>query len=435
MPVLIKGTEEGSIARRYDIAPGTVLISINGHDINDVLDFRFYESNREVEMLLEKGGEKRKLKIKKDEYESLGLCFETYLMDKQKSCKNKCMFCFIDQLPKGMRESLYFKDDDSRLSFLFGNYITLTNLTQHDIDRIIEMHISPVNVSVHTMEPELRVKMMANPNAGRSLDMLRQLAANGISINCQLVLCPQINDGEHLEYSLKELVSLGEAVRSIALVPVGLTNHRDGLYPLRLHTAVEAEKIVDTAERFAQQCLEKFGRRMIHAADELYIRAGRELPDEEYYEEFEQLENGVGLVTLLRSEFSGAVRTEDGDERTRKVTIATGVSAAPIISEMLEKELKKWKNVQCEVVPIVNHFFGETITVAGLVTGGDLIEQLRGRELGDELLIPRVMLRHEGDMFLDDITLEQVKTELDINVRTVENDGFELLDAVLGNEV
>lgn len=435
MPVLICGTEKNSIAERSGIEAGTILHSINGHEINDVLDFRFYEAAKNIELLLEKGGEKKKLKVKKDEYDSLGLCFETYLMDKQRSCKNKCVFCFIDQLPKGMRESLYFKDDDSRLSFLFGNYITLTNLTQHDIDRIKEMHISPVNISIHTMEPKLRVSMMRNPNAGSSLDFLRQLAQAGISINCQLVLCPEINDGGHLAFSLEKIIELGEAVRSVAIVPVGLTKHREGLYPLRLFNSDEAKEVIKTAEKYADICLRKFGRRLVHAADELYIKAGIELPDEEYYEEFEQLENGVGLVTLLQSEFDSAVKNTDADDRERKVTIATGVSAAPIISGLLDRNMSKWKNVKYAVFPIKNEFFGESITVAGLVTGKDLITQLKGKEIGDELLIPRVMLRREGDMFLDDVTLDDVERELNVKVRPVANDGWELLDAVLGEEV
>ncbi len=432
MPVLIYGVEEDSIAQECGIETGTVLISINDHEINDVLDFRFFETQENLTLELEKGGIRRKVEIEKEEYEELGLLFETYLMDKQKSCKNKCVFCFIDQLPKGMRESLYFKDDDSRLSFLFGNYMTLTNMTDKDIDRILMMHISPVNVSVHTMNPDLRVEMMKNPNAGKCIEMLKKLASGGIDVNCQLVLCPGINDGAELEYSLEELMKLTPAVKSIALVPVGLTKHREGLCNLRLFTEIEALEIINTARRFAEKSLEENGSRIVYAADEFYIKAGVPFPPEEEYEEFAQLENGVGLVVSLQSEFERAAENAEADGRKRTVTIATGVSAAPILENMLDANMRKWASVKYNVVPIVNNFFGETITVAGLVTGGDLIEQLKGRDLGDEVLIPRVMLRHEGDMFLDNVTVEQAEKELEISVRVVANDGYELLDAILG---
>ncbi len=432
MPVLISAVEKDSIAQECGIEAGTVLVSINGHEINDVLDFRFFETNEKLTLELEKGGARRAVEIEKDEYDELGLCFETYLMDKQKSCKNKCIFCFIDQLPKGMRESLYFKDDDSRLSFLFGNYMTLTNMTDKDIDRILMMHISPVNVSVHTMNPDLRVEMMKNPNAGKSIDMLRKLASGGIDVNCQLVLCPGINDGKELEYSLEELMKLTPALKSIALVPVGLTMHREGLCNLRLFNEAEALEVIEISNRFAEKSLEENGSRIVYAADEFYIKAGIPFLSDREYEDYAQLENGVGLVTSLETEFAYAVEDTDSDDRQRTVTIATGVSAAPILQNMLDANMKKWASVKYNVVPIINNFFGETITVAGLVTGGDLIAQLKGRHLGDELLIPRVMLRHEGDLFLDDTSLEDVERELSISVRVVSNDGYELLDAVLG---
>lgn len=432
MPVLICGVEKNSIAQECGIEAGTVLVSINEHEINDVLDFRFFETCENLTLELEKSGTRRTVEIEKEEYEELGLVFETYLMDKQKSCKNKCIFCFIDQLPKGMRESLYFKDDDSRLSFLFGNYMTLTNMTDKDIDRILMMHISPVNVSVHTMNPELRVEMMKNPNAGKSIDMLKRLASGGIDVNCQLVLCPGINDGKELEYSLTELMKLTPALKSIALVPVGLTKHREGLCNLRLFNEAEALEVIKTAQRFAEKSLQDNGSRIVYAADEFYIKAGVPFPSEEEYEEFAQLENGVGLVTSLESEFARAAEDTASDNRQRTVTIATGVSAAPILENMLNTHMKKWASVKYNVIPIINNFFGETITVAGLVTGKDLISQLKDKDLGDELLIPRVMLRHEGDMFLDDTTVEDVERELDISVRVVPNDGYELLDAVLG---
>lgn len=433
MSVIISRVEKHSLAERAGIKDGETLVSINGCEIEDILDYRYYETDRRLEIVLRSGGEERTVEIRKGEYAPIGLEFETYLMDKQRSCKNKCVFCFVDQLPKGMRDTLYFKDDDERLSFLFGNYITLTNLTDREVERIIQMHISPVNVSVHTTNPELRVQMMKNPAAARIMELLKRLADGGVKLNCQLVLCPDINDGAELERSLDDLTALAPAVQSIALVPVGLTKHREGLPQLRMFTPEEAGRIVDTAEKYGAECWKKYGSMLVWAADEFYLNAGRELLTDEHYENYPQLDNGVGMITLLRMEFAAALRLAEGDELPHAATVATGVSAAPVLEKLLEDAKEKWPNARWNVVPIVNRFFGENITVAGLVTGTDLVEQLGGREIsGGRLLIPQVMLRHEQDMFLDSMTLAEAAERLGVQIKTVPNDGYELLDALLG---
>ncbi len=435
MSVIISRVEKNSLAEQAGIKSGETLVSINGCEIEDILDFRYYETNRSIELLL-RGEDERTVHITKGEYAPIGLEFETYLMDKQRSCKNKCVFCFVDQLPRGMRETLYFKDDDERLSFLFGNYVTLTNLTEREIDRIIQMHISPVNVSVHTTNPELRVCMMKNPAAARIMELLKRLADGGIKINCQLVLCPGINDGEELLRSLDDLIALAPAVQSVALVPVGLTKHREGLAELRMFTPEEAGRVVDIAERYGAECWKKYGSMLVWAADEFYLSSGRELLTDEHYEDYPQLDNGVGMITLLRTEFAAAMRLAEGDSEYHYATIATGMSAAPVIEELIAKAKEKWRNAQWNVVPIVNHYFGESITVAGLVTGTDLIEQMKDKPInGGKLLIPRVMLRHEGDMFLDSVTVDAVAEALGAEIQAVPNDGYELLDALLGISV
>jgi len=433
--VTVKSVDKKSPAYKIGMRDGDVLTKISDNEIMDVLDYRFYQNNEKltIEFINSKGKIKVK-KIRKKEYEELGLQFETYLMDKKHSCRNKCIFCFIDQLPKGLRETLYFKDDDSRLSFLFGNYITLTNITEHEVERIIKMHISPINISVHTTNPELRVKMMNNKNAGKALDIIYRLNEAGIKINCQLVLVPDYNDGRELERSLSDLVAL-ENVECIAAVPVGLTRYREGLCdikPFNKETATEAIKIL---ERFGEETLMHYGQRRVFGADEFYILAEREIPDAGYYEEFHQLENGVGLVSLLASEVDDAVSTCDYDLlNERKITIATGEAAYPFICNMVDKIGKKWDNLKCEVVAIKNEFFGGKITVAGLVTATDIEKQLKNKELGEELLIPSAMLRNGGDMFLDSVTLEELSKKLNITITPVNNDGYEFVSAVLGEK-
>lgn len=433
MSVIVKTVIKGSPAYKIGMRQGDTLVKICGNEIMDVLDYRFYQTQDKltVEFINSKGKVKIK-KLRKKEYDELGLEFETYLMDKKHSCRNKCIFCFIDQLPKGLRSSLYFKDDDSRLSFLFGNYITLTNITEHEVDRIIKMHISPINISVHTTNPELRVKMMNNKNAGKALDIIYRFNEAGIKLNCQLVLVPDFNDGEELRRSLKDLTAL-ENVECIAAVPVGLTKYREGLCEISPFDKKKAEETLRILEEFGEETLKKYGERRVFGADEFYILAERKLPDADFYEEFLQLENGVGLVPLLLSESDEAISLCDYIlKEKRNITIATGESAYPFIKAIVDKTEKKWDNLKCNVVAVKNNFFGGHINVAGLITATDLEEQLKGKDLGEELLIPSVMLRDGGDMFLDSVTLKELSQKLNIKITPVDNDGFQLVDKILG---
>lgn len=437
MAVRITGVTPRSPAARHGIRPGEQLISINGHPVRDVLDFRFYETEAELTIrVADASGVERDVSLRKPQYSFLGLEFETYLMDAQRRCRNNCIFCFIDQMPPGLRPSLYFKDDDDRLSFLFGNYITLTNLSQAEVDRIVEMHISPINVSVHTTNPELRVKMMGNRFAGKSLDYLYQLASRGTQLNGQLVLCPGINDGDELRRTLRDLKHLAPAMQSVAAVPVGLTKYRDHLPHLDPYTAETAGAVIDIIESFAAECRKDLGTGFIYASDEFYLLAGRPLPPEDAYDGYPQLENGVGSITLLRTqvmerlEETGAVTLP----APRHISIATGVSAAPLLREIAAAASARCPQLTCTVYGIINDFFGHRITVAGLITGGDLLAQLADRPLGTELLIPNVMLRHEGDLFLDDTKLTDVQQQLGVPVTPVESDGDALLAAIYGTD-
>lgn len=434
MSVEVTGVDKGSPAQRAGIQPGDVLETLNGHEIVDVLDFRFYQNEKRLIAVYLRNGKRRRAKIRKGEYEETGMEFSTYLMDKQHSCRNKCIFCFIDQMPPGMRESLYFKDDDSRLSFLFGNYITLTNISEHEVQRIIEMHISPINISVHTTNPELRVKMMKNRFAGEALSILHRLAAAGIELNCQLVLCPGINDGEELRRSLSDLTAY-ESVACVACVPVGLTKYREGLEPLRPFTAKEAAEVIDLIDEFGDKMEKERGGRVAYASDEFYLLSGREIPPAAYYGDFLQLENGVGLWALLKSEAQKALEDQEPPKAARHISVATGVSAAALLKEIAKSCEKRWENFRCDVYTIENRFFGPLITVAGLVTGGDLLEQLKGKDLHDGLYIPSVMLRQHEDCFLDDITLRDVKKQLNVPVIPVNNDGYELIAAFAGENI
>lgn len=433
MSVQIIAVSPGSPADRAGIQPGELLVALNRHPIEDILDYQFYMTEQKLRIdLQDADGGCRHVTVRKDEYEELGLEFSSYLMDQQHHCKNKCIFCFVDQMPPGMRDTLYFKDDDARLSFLFGNYITLTNMEQKDIDRIIQMHISPVNVSVHTMDPALRQQMMQNPKAASSLDYLRQLAAAGIKINTQLVLCPGINDGPHLDESLRQLGELYPSVESIAAVPVGLTKFRDGLYPLRPYSKEEAQQVIRQIHAFSEAFLQREGVRLAYPADEFFLKAGIPIPDGEYYGEYNQLENGVGLLSLLREELAEALEDWEDDGLSRRISLATGEAPAAFLQAEIAKVTQRFPGLDCTVYPIHNDYFGDEITVAGLVTATDLIGQLRGKDLGEELLIPGVMLRHEQDKFLDDKTVEDVQQALGVPVRTVDNDGAQFLQALLG---
>ena len=434
MAVTIRGVESGSPAARAKIRAGEELLAINGQEIVDVLDYRFYMMDKRLELTLRSGTGERKVSVKKGEYEELGLTFDTYLMDRERSCRNQCIFCFIDQMPPGMRETLYFKDDDARLSFLYGNYITLTNLTEHDIERTIRMKISPVNISVHTTNPELRCKMMHNRFAGESLSILRRLADGGIAMNAQLVLCPGINDGEELARSMRDLAEYLPALRTVSCVPVGLTKYRDGLYPLRPYTKEEAADVVAQVEAFGDEMKARHGTRVFYASDEFYLKAGLPLHGGDFYEDYGQLENGVGMLTLQREQFRDALPFFEPDGRKRNFSIATGVAAAPFLQKLVDEARETWHNLNGKVYPIVNDFFGHEITVAGLITGQDLIAQLRGKDLGDELLLPDVLLKFHEDVFLDDVTLSEVQEALGVPITMVGSDGYELLRCMLGEE-
>ena len=434
MAVTIKSVYRNSYAYRAGCEAGDTLLSINGNDIVDVLDYRFYQLNSELELKIrDRQGVVHTVKVRKPEYEELGLEFDSYLMDKEKSCRNKCIFCFIDQLPGGLRESLYFKDDDSRLSFLFGNYITLTNLTEHEISRIIKMHISPVNVSVHTTNPELRVRMMKNRFAGDSLKILKRLSEHDIVLNTQIVCCPGWNDGEELKRTLQDLYDLN--VNLIGVVPVGLTKYRKDLEELQPFTVEKARETVDMIESFGEMCLQTRGKRIAYAADELYIKAGYEIPDASFYGDFEAIENGIGLIAQLREDFRDELEWREADDSIRRtVSIACGVSAAPYLRELMDEAQQKFTGVKVNVYPILNDFFGELINVSGLIVGKDLINQLKNQPLGDALLISSAMLRFENDLFLDDVSIDDVKRKLNIEVLPINNDGVMLLNAVLGKE-
>ena len=432
--VTISGVEDGSRAQRAGVRPGDVLVSINGHAIGDVLDYRFFETERELRLELLRAGEPYAVELAKPQYAELGLEFDTYLMDRQRSCRNNCVFCFIDQLPKGMRETLYFKDDDDRLSFLFGNYITLTNIDSREVDRILQMHISPINISVHTMDPELRCKMMNNRFAGESLRHLYRLAQGGILLNCQIVLCPGLNDGEALEYSLSELCRLGGSLQSVACVPVGLTRYREGLYPLTPFDRDTARAALGIIERWGDKMKEEAGARKVFASDELYLLAGRDLPPAEFYEDFPQIENGVGMLRDLEEGFLWALEEMEPFRGQRRVTIPTGECGFAFLNKMLDGLREKCDNIKIDLIPVRNEFFGGTVNVTGLLTGRDILAQLSGRELGDELLIAGNMLKAGEDIFLDDMTLEELGRRLDVPARRVGGSGEDLLAAILGEE-
>jgi len=425
--------DPGSPARRAGLRPGEELTHINGHSVMDVMDYKYYSYDPRLELTLrEPDGTERRVRVRKEEGEDLGLDFETYLMDKARSCANNCIFCFVDQMPPGMRETLYFKDDDARLSFLMGNYITLTNLSPRELQRIIDLRISPINISVHTTDPALRVEMLKNRNAGKCLEQMERFARAGITMNCQIVACPGVNDGPALLRTLADLAGLHPGVNSISVVPVGLTKFRAGLYPLQPYTAATAAGTIDLVEDFARSCLEKLGTRLVWCSDEFYLKAGRPLPEDGFYEDYTQLENGVGMLRLLETEFNAALFGLEGDESAPPFAIATGVAAAPYLCRLLGRLTERCPKVRGQVYAVVNRFFGETIDVAGLVTGADLIAQLRGKDLGERLLIPDSMLRHGENVFLDDVTLDDVERELGVPVVCVAQDGGALADAILG---
>ena len=432
---IIKAVEPLSIAEELGIEPGDKLISINDNIIEDVFDYHYLVNDEELVVLIEKAdGEEWELEIEKDYEEDLGITFEQGLMDEYRSCRNKCIFCFIDQMPKGMRETLYFKDDDSRLSFLQGNYITLTNMSDHDVERMVQYHLEPINISFQTTNPELRCKMLHNRFAGEALKKVDKLYEGGIHMNGQIVLCKGVNDGEELERSIRDLTKYLPYLQSVSVVPVGLTKYRDGLYPLEPFTKEDAIQVLDTIEGWQKKIYEEYGLHFIHAGDEWYILAEREMPEEERYDGYMQLENGVGMLRLLMNEFDEALADLEGDERKVEVSIATGKLAYPYLQRMIEKLQMKFPNVKVHLYWIRNDFFGEKITVAGLITGQDLTAQLKGRELGSKLLLPCNMLRDGEEVFLDDVTLTQVKDSLQVEIDIVKSSGWDFVERILNDE-
>ncbi len=425
---IIVSVDRPSPAHRAGVRAGERLERVNGHPIVDVLDYKFYTYDPVLELTLEKDGSRRIVEVEKAEGEELGLNFETYMMDAPRSCANHCVFCFVDQLPKGLRESLYFKDDDARLSFLMGNYITLTNLSDREAQRIVDLHISPINVSVHSTEPELRSMLLGHKQGGRGIELMKKFAAHGITMNCQIVSCPGLNDGPHLQKTMEDLAGMYPGVGSVSVVPVGLTKFREGLYPLEPYTQETAASVVDMVEAFAEKCLREHGTRLFWCSDEFYLQAGRDIPADEYFEDYTQLENGVGMLRLLRTEFDSALKLQE-EKSVTPFSTACGVAAAPFIRQIVDKAAGKC-HTEGRVYPIVNRFFGETITVSGLITGHDLMDQLAGKDLGQRLLIPVNMLRHGQDVFLDDVTLAQVSDRLGVKVVPVNQDGFDLCDAI-----
>ena len=429
---IVKGIVPGSIADELGIEPGDRLLSVNGHEIEDIFDYQFYTEDEELLLLIEKeDGEQWELEIEKDADEALGMEFGEGLMDEYRSCRNKCIFCFIDQMPEGMRDTLYFKDDDSRLSFLQGNYVTLTNMSGHDIERIIRYRLEPINISFQTTNPDLRCRMLHNRFAGDALKKVDMLYQGGIEMNGQIVLCKGVNDGEELERSIRDLTAYLPLLRSVSVVPVGLTKFRDGLYPLEPFTKDEAKQVLETIHRWQEKIYAGYGVHFIHAGDEWYLLAEEEIPNEERYDGYLQLENGVGMLRLLLDEFEEAFNKIAGDSRKRELSIATGRLAYPYLEKMARKMEQKFPGLCIHVYAVRNDFFGERITVSGLITAQDIIAQLKGRNLGERLLIPCNMLKADEDVFLDDYTVSQVSDALQVPLVIVKSSGQDLVDAIL----
>ena len=432
MPLYVTAVDENSPAQRLGLQPGCALLTIDSHPLSDALDYQFYTTPPAFSLEICTDGQQRTLQVQKGEYEPLGCNFKTYLGDEKHSCSNHCMFCFIDQLPPGMREPLYFKDDDERLSFLFGNYITLTNLSEHEIDRIIQMHISPIFVSVHTTNPALRVRMLANKRGGEVLQYLPKLAAGGIELNCQLVLCRGINDGDELRRTLNDLLALRPQVGSIAAVPAGVTDYREGLYKLTPYDRQSAAETLDILEEFAQKCRAEYGRSIVYPSDEWYLTAEREVPPAEFYDEFAQLEDGVGMWRLYHDTFLQELEAYRGLVLPHALDVATGTLAAPLIKECMQALMQRYPQVQVTVHAIENRYFGGNVSVTGLVTGTDIAAQCRGALQSGTLAVPEVMLRDEKDRFLDDVTPAGLGESLGCRVITIPTDGAGCCKAVLG---
>lgn len=419
--VTVTHVNGGSAAEAAGIREGDILLSVDGHDINDVLDYRFYITEQKITLKIHRGPELLSVTIEKDEYEDPGLEFETYLMDKKQRCKNACIFCFIDQMPKGCRDSLYFKDDDDRLSFLQGNYITTTNLSEQEIDRVCKMHLSPINISVHTTNPELRVFMMKNKNAGKVLSIMKRFADAGITMNGQIVLCKNINDKKELDRSMNDLETLFPALQSVSIVPCGLTAHRENLYHIEPFTPEDCRAVIKQIESFAAKCYKKHGSRIFFAADEFYLKGGVKLHKASYYEGYPQYENGVGMVSCMYDELPYEIKELEADLSGRKATLITGEAAYGVISDMADMVNKKTGAV-LQVKQIKNEFFGGGVNVSGLVVGRDIAAQLQGENLGECIFIPSVMLRSGEDVFLDDMTVKELSEKLGVPVHAVSSD-------------
>lgn len=432
---VIISVEKGSIAEEIGIEPGDILISINDKEILDVFDYRYMINDDYLEIVLrDKNDEEYIAEIEKDYDEDIGIVFESGLMDNARSCSNKCIFCFIDQLPKGMRETLYFKDDDTRLSFLQGNYVTLTNMKDKDLERIIYYHLSPINVSVHTTNPELRKMMLHNNKAGNIMERLHKLADAGIELHLQVVLCKGVNDGAELDRTISEISELYPQAESMSVVPIGLTKYRDGLFKQSPFTKEDAIKVIDQIEGWQNKNLEKYGSRIVYAADEFYLKAERDVPEPECYEDFPQFENGVGMLSLFRHEFYEILPKVKDSVYKRTVSIATGVAAYGLMNEIAEKISKKCANMSINVYCIRNKFFGETITVSGLLTGNDIIEQLKGKDLGEYLILPDSLLRNGETILLDDVYVSDIEEALGVPIKIALNSAESLVDKIMNTE-
>ena len=430
----ITAVAPGSIGEELELEPGDVLLTIDGEEIEDIFDYDYMTDSESFVMTIQKKiGEEWELEIESGG-EDLGLTFENGLMSEYRSCRNKCMFCFIDQMPPGMRETLYFKDDDSRLSFLQGNYITLTNMSDRDIDRIIRFHLSPINISVQTMNPELRCRMLNNRFAGEALKKIDRLYEAGTEMNGQIVLCKGVNDGEELRYTIERLAAYAPHMQSVSVVPVGLSKFRDGLYPLEPFTKEDACQVIDLIEEWQKKLYEKHKLHFIHASDEWYILAERELPEESRYDGYIQLENGVGMIRLLYEEFMDALGEKEDDGKTEELSMATGFLPYPYLKRLLDRMAEVYPGRKIHLYPIRNDFFGEMITVAGLITGQDLVAQLKGKPLGSRLLLPSVMFKSGEEVFLDDMTRTQAEAALQIPINIVKSGGYDLLSAILDRE-
>ena len=436
MEHIVKNVLENSIAEELEIEPGDNILAVNDHPIEDIFDYQYLINDEYIELLVKKSdGEEWLLEIEKDYDEDLGIVFENSLMDNYKSCYNKCIFCFIDQNPKGMRDTIYFKDDDSRLSFLQGNYITLTNMKDEDIDRIINYHLAPINISVHTTNPQLRCSMLNNRFAGTILERIRKFYNAGIPMNGQIVLCKGINDGEELWRSISDLMEFVPVMESLSVVPVGLSDYRDGLFHLEPFDKEDACEVIDIIEHFQKKAYEKHGIHFVQASDEWYINAGRDFPEAERYDGFVQLENGVGMVRLMKEEFEQEFSAVQGDDREYEVSIVTGVLVYDSIKILVNRMKEKFPNVKIHLYKIINDFFGHRITVTGLLTGGDMIKQLKGKPLGQRLILPSNTLMADEPKFLDDVTLDQFIEALQVDVCIVESSGADFIHSVIGDEM